>query len=350
MITLAKNISICENSTIREGLEALESSRIKILLLINEEKKLTGTCTDGDFRRGILKYENTELKVSKVANMNPFTALETLNHGELSNLLKEKNLKHIPLVDKEGVLKGLYLDSNGSIANKLDVPVVLMAGGLGRRLMPYTEHMPKPMLYLDNKPILEHIIETLSKQGFRRFYISVNYLGHMIEDHFGSGKRFGVEISYLRENKRLGTGGALCLLPQNMSYPFLIMNGDLICETDFNEFIDNHLTSGAVASMCIREHSTSIPFGVVKFEGNNYIKTDEKPTLKHHINAGVYCLSLDALSVVPKNEFYDMPSLFEDLANNDHPCAVHIVRDSWIDIGTIPEFEAAKKLYKNLEN
>lgn len=347
MITPAADITISETTSMRDALEILERSRIKILLLTDNDGRLTGTCTDGDFRRGILKFGNTDHPVSDIANSHPFSALNTRNSGELSGLLREKNLKQIPIVDKDGVLKGLYVGSDGSTAKNLNVPVVLMAGGLGRRLMPFTEACPKPLLQLGGKPILEHIIVRLSEQGFKRFYISVNYLGHMIEDYFGTGRRLGVEISYLRENKRLGTGGALSLLPQNMTYPILVMNGDLLSETDFNELIENHLSCCASATMCIREHSTAIPFGVVNFDGNLYVKTDEKPTLKHHINTGVYCLSRNALTVVPDDEFYDMPSLFEDLKKQDHLCAVHVLRDSWVDIGTIPEYEAAQKLYGN---
>ena len=340
-----EGIAIPETMSMREALEVLEASKIKILLIVDEAGRLTGTCTDGDFRRGILRLGNTEGPVSAIANPNPVTVDHRSNAGQLGEILRQKNLKFLPLVDEQGVPKNIYTRADGLVASRLDVPVVLMAGGLGRRLQPLTENCPKPLLPLGDKPILEHIITRLSEQGFKRFYVSINYLGHMIEDYFGTGKRLGVEISYLRENKRLGTGGALFLLPKNMSYPFLVMNGDLLADTDFNELVESHMNYGASATMCVREHLTAIPFGVVNFEGNTYLKTDEKPTLKHYINTGVYCLSKDALSVVPENEFYDMPTLFEDLAENNNPCAVHIIHDSWIDIGSMPEYKSAEKLF-----
>jgi len=329
----------------REALQVLENSKIKIILLVDEQNRLKGTCTDGDFRRAILKHGTTEGAAIDAANTTPFSVNEHTNPGALKALLRERNIKHIPLVDDDGTLKGLYVDNGYTDIKQIDIPVVLMAGGLGSRLRPLTDKCPKPLLPLGNKPILEHIILRFKDQGFKRFYISVNYLGHMIEEYFGSGDRWGVNISYLREDKRLGTGGALDLLPQNMHYPFLVMNGDLLTETDFRELAAHHIATQAAATMCVREYHTTIPFGVVKFEGSNYLGTDEKPTLKHYINTGVYCVSKVAREHVPSNEFYDMPTLFSDLEEAGSPCSVHLIRDSWIDIGSIPEYEAAQNQY-----
>ena len=281
--------------------------------------------------------------ISEAANTNPATFPPNFNPGWVKTYLRKHNVHFIPIVDEQRRVHGVVSAEDHFPTADLNVPIVLMAGGLGSRLMPLTANCPKPLLPLDDRPILQHIIECFIEQGFKRFFISINYLGHMIEEFFGTGSHLGAEISYLRENRRLGTGGALDLLPVNMDEPFIVMNGDLLTEMDFRALVAHHRQSESIATMCVREHLTSIPFGVVNFEGNAYLGVDEKPTLKHHINAGVYCLSHAAREVVPHDEFYDMPSLFQDLHERGRNCAVHVMRDSWIDIGTPDQYKAAQR-------
>jgi dTDP-glucose pyrophosphorylase len=346
MIITTKDIEVEATTPMRKALEILDASSAKIILVVNNDRTLIGTVTDGDFRRAILRGDDMDGDVINIANRRPVSVNEELNAGELQSLIRERNVRYVPVVDNEGRLTGLFDGSTTPTSDDLKVPIVLMAGGLGRRLMPLTSDCPKPLLPLAGKPILEHIIVKFRNQGYKRFYISINYLGHMIEDYFGTGKNWGVEISYLRENMRLGTGGALDLLPSNMRFPFLVMNGDLITEMDFNKMVRNHIETGAAATMCVREYMTAVPFGVVKFHGNTYLDVEEKPTYTHHINAGIYCLSKDALESIPSGEFYDMPTLFEDLTSKQHPCGVHVMRDSWIDIGNPREYEAAQSRFR----
>lgn len=346
MIIETKDIEVEATTPLRKALEMLEASPSKIILVLDSDRTLVGTVTDGDFRRAILRGDDMDGYVIDIANRDPVSVHKDLNKGKLKSLIRERNVRYIPVVDDENQLTGLYDGSTKPSTDDLKVPIVLMAGGLGRRLMPLTADCPKPLLPLADKPILEHIIVKFRDQGYRRFYISINYLGHMIEDYFGTGENWGVEISYLRENMRLGTGGALDLLPNNMQFPFLVMNGDLITEMDFDDVVRNHIEEGAAATMCVREYMTSIPFGVVNFHGNTYLDVDEKPTYTHHINAGIYCLSKDALERIPSGEFYDMPTLFEDLTEKQHPCGVHVMRDSWIDIGNPREYESAQSRFR----
>lgn len=346
MIIETKDIEVEATTPLRKALEMLEASPSKIILVIDSDRTLVGTVTDGDFRRAILRGDDMDGYVLDIANRDPVSVHQDLNKGTLKSLIRERNVRYIPVIDDDNRLTGLYDGSSTPSTDELKVPIVLMAGGLGRRLMPHTADCPKPLLPLAGKPILEHIITKFRDQGYKRFYISINYLGHMIEDYFGTGENWGVEISYLRENMRLGTGGALDLLPNNMQFPFLVMNGDLITEMDFDDVVRNHIEEGAAATMCVREYMTSIPFGVVNFHGNTYLDVDEKPTYTHHINAGIYCLSRDALENIPSGEFYDMPTLFEDLTTKQHPCGVHVMRDSWIDIGNPREYESAQSRFR----
>ncbi len=223
--------------------------------------------------------------------------------------------------------------------------VILMAGGFGTRLRPLTETCPKAMLQLGGKPLLERTIERLREQGFRRFQISINYLGHLIEAYFGSGAHLGVEISYVREDKQLGTGGALAMLQTVPDAPLLVLNADLLTDVDCRVLLDAHRTSGAVATMCVRDHHTSIPFGIVEADGDVYKGTREKPTLVHTINAGIYCLDPETLQHIPRDTFFNMPSLFDTLIDDGKTCAVHRVRNLWFDIGSLEDFDRAQRMF-----
>ena len=340
----AKTSTALATQTLREGLERLETSVTKILFVVDDDRKLLGTCTDGDFRRAIIRGAELDDDLLSITNRKPFV----IKQGELVDVesaLRKRNVDYAPIVDEDGILLGLVGQDHLPRPSDKRVPIVLMAGGLGRRLMPLTKDCPKPLLQLGDRPILQHIIERFRDQGFRRFYISIGYLGHMIEDYFGDGEHLGVTISYLREDKRLGTGGALSLLPDNTHKPFIVMNGDLLTEMDFDDLIGTHMKTGAAATMCIREHRTNIAFGVVDNEGNRYTGVREKPTLTHNINAGIYCIGRDALRVVPDDLFYDMPTMFSDLMERKYECSVHLMRDSWIDIGSLTEFEAAQSRF-----
>ena len=209
MIIETKDIEVEATTPMRQALAMLEASPAKIILVLDSDRTLVGTVTDGDFRRAILREENMDGYVIDIANRKPVFVNEDLNKGELGSLIRERNVRYIPVVDNDGRLTGLYDGSSSPSSDELKVPIVLMAGGLGRRLMPLTADCPKPLLPLAGKPILEHIIVRFRDQGYKRFYISINYLGHMIEDYFGTGKNWGVEISYLRENMRRGTGLSL---------------------------------------------------------------------------------------------------------------------------------------------
>lgn len=337
----ASGSTVARTKTLREGLEQLEKTVTKILMVVSDDGTLFGTCTDGDFRRAIIRGSELDDKMESIANRSPFVIKEN-SLVDAESALTKRGVAYAPVVDAEGKLVGMVGQAHLPSPSDRREPVVLMAGGLGRRLMPLTETCPKPLLNLGDRPILEHIIVNLREQGFRRFYISIGYLGHMIEDYFGDGDHLGVTISYLREDKRLGTGGALSLLPTNTFKPFIVMNGDLLTDMDFGDLLSTHMKAGAAATMCIREHRTNIAFGVVETDGTRYIKTNEKPTLTHHINAGIYCISREALRYVPEDKFYDMPTLFGALVDADHICSAHLMRDTWIDIGSLKEFEAAQ--------
>jgi len=334
------------DAAIIDALRVLDSSAAQIVLVTERDGKLVGTVTDGDVRRGLLNGVGLETSVSRIMNQSPRILRPRDSAAAGRAAMLRFGVHHMPVVDDDGRVVNLRFLSDLRTGGFADIPVVLMAGGLGTRLRPLTEKTPKPLLMVGTKPILERILERFVDQGFRRFYISINYLGHLIEGYFGDGSKWDVSIEYLREDQSLGTGGALSLLPDGAGDPLIVMNGDLIAEADFREIVELHTEAHVAATMCVREHRTLVPFGVVDADGGLFKNVREKPTITQRINAGIYCLSERALSVIPKNEFYDMPSLFQDLVSRDERCGVHpLVAVPWVDIGTPAELERARKSF-----
>ena len=226
--------------------------------------------------------------------------------------------------------------------------VVLMAGGLGTRLSPLTNDRPKPMLNVGNKPLLETIIENFVEQGFHRFFISVNYMAGMIKDHFADGGRWGAQIHYLEEDRKLGTAGALSLLPEPPTAPVLVMNCDLLTKVNFRHLLDFHLEHRAQGTMCVREYDFQVPYGVVRLDRQRIAGIDEKPVQRFFVNAGIYVLEPEALHHVPADTFFDMPSLFERLIAEGQEAAAFPIREYWLDIGQLADYDRANGEFAGL--
>jgi NDP-sugar pyrophosphorylase family protein len=230
-----------------------------------------------------------------------------------------------------------------------DNVVVLLAGGLGMRLRPLTEDRPKPMLPIGDKPILQIVLEGFRDQGFHNFFISVNYLGHMIQEHFGDGAKFGVSIEYVVEQTPLGTAGPLSLVPQRTTRPLIVMNGDLLTKIDFRQLLQFHQEHKAQATMCVRDYFVDVPFGVIENDGHRVRAMLEKPKHRFLVNAGIYALEPDALEFIPRNEYYDMPALIETLvARGQHAC-IFPVREYWLDVGRLDDLDRAKREFASLD-
>lgn len=341
MKTLNK-ILIQPGITILQAIERMDSGRLQILLVVDDNDKLLGSVTDGDIRRAILKGNDFREPVSTIMNMSPISVVTGTPRELVLSLMKERSIHCIPVVDKEGLVVGLETESRLLWQGIEDTWVVLMAGGLGMRLRPLTEEIPKPLLPINGKPIIEGILENFLEQGFRKFFVSVNYKAEMIKDYFGDGAKWGAEISYLHEDKRLGTAGALSLLPRsNLPENLLVMNADLLTTVDFRQFLDFHIKAKSQASMCVRDYSMQVPYGVVEVEGHRFKGVTEKPAHKYYINAGIYILRSVVLKSIPENEFFDITSLFENLHKEGKNMSVFPMRENWLDIGDLKEYERA---------
>lgn len=340
----AKKLSVQPESTIRQVLEIIDAGNMQIALVVRDSL-LVGTITDGDIRRGFLKGKCLDDSIEGLYNPNPVKGYLSQPKEDLVQLTLARGVKQLPMVDDDGKLVGIeIIDDYLRITEKPNA-VVLMAGGLGTRLRPLTVDTPKPMLTVGSKPILETIIESFSRYGFRNFYLSVNYKAEKIRDYFGDGGKLGVSINYLNEKKRLGTAGALGMLPKNINCPIIVMNGDLLTNVNFEHLLNYHLLTGADATMCVREYEFQVPYGVVQTEGATIQSITEKPTHQYYVNAGIYVLNPQVLDFVPQAEFFDMPKLFERLIQNKSKTCSFPIREYWMDIGQPHDFDQANSEY-----
>lgn len=328
-----------------DAVRIIDSTRLQIALVVDEGGRLLGTVTDGDVRRAILAGKALASPVAEIMFRTPTTAPPEADRETLLGLMQAKVLRQIPIVDECGRVMGLETMMDLLTRQVLPNAVVLMAGGRGQRLRPLTDLCPKPLLRIGDKPILEIILENFVAQGFHKFFISVNYMADKVEEHFGDGSRFGVSVEYLREDQPLGTAGALKLLPDMGELPFLVMNGDLLTKVNFAHLLDFHTGQKASATMCVRPYTAQIPYGVVHVDDHTLVRIEEKPSQTVFVNAGIYALSPSALARIPDGEAYDMPTLFESLLRHGESALVFPVREYWIDIGRVGDYEQAQTDY-----
>ncbi len=337
-----KTLTIAPNVTVRDAISAIDRSRRQIALVIDADGRLLATVTDGDVRRGILRSVDLDGPVTQVMHTSPTIAREGEDDREVRRLIREYKLQHVPVVDGEGFLIDLAtVDELFGVAPR-ETRVVLMAGGLGTRLRPLTEKMPKPMLPIGGKPLLEQIIGVFVDQGFQHISISVNYRKEIVQDYFGDGKKFGVDIDYIEEDAPLGTAGALSLLKERPTRPFIVMNGDLLVSLRFDRLLKFHKDLDATGTLVVREHEYQVPYGVVRSENDLMTGIDEKPVERYFVNGGIYVLSPEALDEIPKGEALDMPSLLTNLTDTGKRVAVFPMSEYWRDIGRIDDLEAAR--------
>jgi dTDP-glucose pyrophosphorylase len=334
--------------SIRDAIGILDKSAIQIILVVDDENHLLGTVTDGDVRRGILKGLSLDDPVQKIMNDSPTVATTAEARESILTMMRRKRLHHIPVVD--GDLRVVRLETLDEMiqSRSRQNHVVLMAGGLGSRLSPLTDDRPKPMLTIGNKPLLETILENFIEYGFGRFHISVNYLAEVVKSHFGDGSRWGVEISYLQEDRKLGTAGALSLLPERPVDPLVVMNGDLLTKVNLSQLLEFHSSHQVKATMCVREYDFRVPYGVVEFDDYRIARIDEKPIQRFFVNAGIYTLEPDALDLVPSNAYFDMPTLFEKLIARGEQTAAFPIREYWLDIGHLADYDRANGEFKQV--
>lgn len=338
-----KNKLILNSETkFNDAIKLLDLNGNGVLPVVDKDGKLLGLITDGDIRKAIL---NNHLDLEHIINKNPYKLNIDSSKAQIVSYLKKVHRRHLPLVDdKNKFIKIFTLDEIEF--NFKSNWVVIMAGGLGTRLGELTKDIPKPMLKVGTKPMIEHIIDMFVSHGFTKFMLSVNYKAEVIKEYFGDGSKFGIEVKYLEEKKRLGTGGALSLIDIELNEPFFVTNGDVLSSLDYEKLLAYHKEKNAMATMCIRKDTYQIPYGVIEIDEKNNIKDmKEKPVKDFFINTGIYVLNPEVLNYVPKDEFFDLPTLFDVLKRENKSTKAFEITDYWIDMGKPSDYEKIKEKY-----
>jgi len=330
------------SATIAQAIQNLDLVAIKIVLVANETGVLEGTISDGDIRRGLLKGLDLNSPLASIVHHNALVVPPEMSREMVMQLMVTNKIQQIPVVDEQHNIIGLHLWDEITTPPRRPNLIVIMAGGMGTRLLPHTENCPKPMLNVAGKPMLEHIIERAKLEGFNHFVLAIHYLGHMIEAYFGNGERLGVKIDYLHEDSPLGTAGALSLLNPHPNASFVVINGDVITDIHYGELLDFHTRHIATATMAVRVHEWHHPFGVVQTQGVEIVGFEEKPIARSHINAGVYALDPSALSVLTANSHCDMPTLFERLKVKKKRTIAYPMHEPWLDVGRPEDLEEVR--------
>jgi dTDP-glucose pyrophosphorylase len=336
-----KSTLVDPKAQILEAIKIIDYSSLQIALVVDADQRLIGTVTDGDIRRAILKKVSLTDPVDTLLCKAPIVASIHDDSDAILSLMHQKDIHHIPIVDDHGRLVDLkvLIDMiKGQAKNNI---VVIMAGGLGTRLKPLTDECPKPLLKVGGKPLLEIMLTNLIDYGFRRFFISVNFKGKMIEDFFGDGSKWNVNINYLREDKKLGSAGALSKLPDIADEEFLVINGDLLTRINFSQLLNFHTEQNAKATMAVKEYDFQVPYGVAKVRDNLLVNLDEKPVHRFFVNGGIYVLEPTILEMVPQDQPINMTDLFDRILKKRMRVATFPIHEYWVDIGQLRDFEKA---------
>ena len=333
---------VAETGTIRDAMQALDAGAGQIALVVDDGGRLVGVVTDGDLRRALLTGATMDSSVLPALNRRFVSVQAGEGRADVLELMRARRIDAIPVLDGDQMPVGLHLLHAFLEPAERTNRAVVMAGGQGARLWPLTETVPKPMLRVAGRPILERIVLHLVGSGISRISISVNYLGHVIEEYFEDGSRFGARIEYLREEQPLGTAGALGLLGESPTEALLLMNGDLVTNADVGGLLDAHVASGAVATIGVRRYLHAVPFGCVERDGDHVVRLEEKPVVEREVNSGIYALAPAAIARVEPGVALSMPDLIGTLLTDGLVVGAFEIEDDWIDVGQREQLDRAR--------
>ena len=342
-----ERVCIPPSSTIREALEKLAWGGQAVFVVEKGTHRLSASVSDGDIRRALLNGAQLHESVLRHANRDPITLPANLCDEVIESQMRRSAVRVIPLLGSDRkVLAFAFNSTRESVTPARPNHFMVMAGGRGQRLNPYTEDCPKPMLELNGKPMLHHIVDRARSCGFVNFIFSVNYLKELIEEYFGDGSNFGVSISYIYEDSPLGTAGALGYAQIPGELPVLVTNGDVMSEIDYGALLDYHNQHGAEATMAVRQVIEKLEYGVVQTTGRAIVKIEEKPEVSRFINAGVYVLNSEVYGGLEPGRHADMPDLFTCAIEAGLNTVAYPVHEQWIDVGRPTDYEFAERVLK----
>jgi dTDP-glucose pyrophosphorylase len=337
---------ISERATIRKAMDAINRGKCHLALVVDDLDRLVGIVSDGDVRRALLRSLTIDHPIREVMNRSPITVTSADSAERVRQLLHRFLLTAVPMVDDDGRVLGLItpFEAAADVALVKSPVAVIMAGGEGRRLRPLTKDVPKPMLVIGDRPLLEQVICRLEQSGITRIFLAINYLGKVIRDHFGDGGKFGVQIEYLEERQRLGTAGALSMLPDDIAGPILVMNGDVITGVEYQRLFAFHAVMDSSLTVVVANHEVRIPFGVVAVENELVTGIREKPVHRSLINAGVYVVERKVLELLRQDEAADMTDLIGRAIAAGERLVPFPIHEAWLDIGTPSQLEEAAEI------
>ena len=321
------------DASIQDVVESLNSTSERIVLVTDGDSNFVGVVVDGDIRRGLLDGLLLGDSVMKIVNRNATFLKQSSNSSQALKLMAELRISHIPILDDANRLIGLHSRESESIRPVRNNLFVIMAGGFGTRLKPYTDLTPKPMLKVNGKPMLEHLILSAKDFGFTKYVVAVHYLAASIESHFGDGSDLGIQIEYVRESEPLGTAGALSLLIDRPEIPFVVSNADLVSSVHLGAIIDFHNDQQSDATMAVQNFELQNPYGVVEVSSGDIISIIEKPVSVSKISGGIYVLDPRMLDLLEPGKYCDMPELFQRAIDASMKIKAFMIHEDWADIG-----------------
>ncbi len=357
-----RQVCIPPSATIREAAACIDRATRGIALVTDGERRLLATVTDGDVRRAMLAGIGLDAPLAELlahkqaapssAYREPVTAPLGTDRSTLLHLMRERQVRQVPLIDHEGRVASLVTLDELLPEPVLPLEGVIMAGGFGSRLRPLTDDLPKPMLPVGDRPLLERIIEQMRRAGIRRVNITTHYLSEKITSYFGDGHALGVELHYVTEDSPLGTAGALSLMePSNE--PLLVINGDILTRVDFRSMLAFHREYGADLTVAVRPIEMQVPYGVAECDGPYLRRLTEKPAFTYLVNAGIYLLEPTVRRFVPAGRRFDMTDLIQRLLETGRIVANFPILEYWLDIGKHGDYAQAQedvKAWHDLEN
>ncbi len=337
-------LCVSPSTTIYEALSTIGKYGTMLALVTDERRVLLGVLSDGDVRRALIKRNDLNCPVEKIMTRNFSFVRPDVSRAAALDKMKSMVIRQLPVLDEEGRVVGLHMLSEllGSVS--LPNIAVIMAGGKGERLRPITENLPKPMVKVAGRPILEHIIHHLVSSNIRDIFIAVNYLGEMIEDCFKDGSAYGCRIRYLKEESPLGTAGALSLLPELPANPVILMNGDLVTQVDIERMLHHHQQGAYKITVGVNDYRVRIPYGVLEMDKDQdrICEIREKPEQRYLVNAGIYAIEPSVLERIGKNRCTLMTEIISDCISRGERLGIHLVEGDWLDIGQHSQLAQAR--------
>ena len=335
-------VVISPTASISEAMAQLDKAGTGALVLCEDGNKLYGILTDGDIRRAVLRGVALDSACDHIANRNPATAQVTISATSALHLMNKNDIHHLPVIDAENNIVDLILRHDIVAEVKSNLSAVIMAGGYGKRLLPLTEHVPKPMLPVGERPLLERTIEQLRRSGIREISLITHYLSESIEQHFGDGRSFGVRLNYVQEDNPLGTAGGLKLM-KKPTCPFVVINGDILTGLSFEMMHDFHRKNRAEITVGVRKYEVKVPFGIVECDDVRVTHLKEKPSLSFFVNAGIYLMEPSICDYIPEKQYFNMTDLIQELLNLGKPVASFPIMEYWLDVGQHADYRQAQE-------